>query len=145
MTFKVVYNATPLGESKETRQTPTLWAASPTPFGFLKSRHRPLRQKDIRTLVFVHGYATNRAGFFPLQTDLALRGHGRQYAFNDWSSGSIESLAIELEREIDENVKGGRIDLVCHSMGGIVARSASACGVGPPRVVAARCRARGGA
>jgi pimeloyl-ACP methyl ester carboxylesterase len=92
------------------------------PFGYLPSRHRSIRKKDIRTLVFVHGLKANRASFFPLQAYLQLNGHRRQYSFNYPARGSIESLAIRLRDEIDRNVRGGRIDLICHSMGGLVAR-----------------------
>jgi triacylglycerol lipase len=91
-------------------------------FSFIPSRHRPRRDRRIRTLVFVHGLAGNRANFFPLQAYLRLLGHRRQLSFNYRTSGSIEALALNLKRMIDRNVKGGRIDLVCHSMGGLVAR-----------------------
>jgi len=91
-------------------------------FGFLPSRHAPRRAKDQRTLVFVHGFGANRAVFFPLQTYLRLRGFGRQLAYNHTSAGSVEALGLELKRLIDSEVKGGRIDLICHSLGGLVAR-----------------------
>jgi pimeloyl-ACP methyl ester carboxylesterase len=91
-------------------------------FGFIPDRHRPRRARDIRTLVFVHGLAANRAGFLPLQAYLRLTGHRRQLTFNYRSTGSIESIALRLRRHIDANVKGGHIDLIAHSMGGLVAR-----------------------
>lgn len=92
------------------------------PLGFLPSRHRPQRRADPRTLVFVHGLAANRAGFLPLQGYLRWSGFRRQYAFNYRSAGSIEALAVQLKRAIDANIRGGRIDLIAHSMGGLVAR-----------------------
>jgi pimeloyl-ACP methyl ester carboxylesterase len=92
------------------------------PFGLRRDRHTPERKRDLRTLVFVHGLATNRAGFLPLQAFLRSRGHRRQLALNYRSAGSIEALALQLKRELDANVRGGRIDLVAHSMGGLVAR-----------------------
>ena len=91
-------------------------------FGFLPSRHTPRRAKDQRTLVFVHGFGANRAVFFPLQAYLRLRGFRRQLAYNHASAGSVEALGLELKRLIDDQVKGGRIDLICHSLGGLVAR-----------------------
>ncbi len=91
-------------------------------FGFIRSRHRPKRSRDIRTTVFVHGLAANRAGFFPMQGYLGLLGHRRQYSSNYKSTGTIEALAAELGRKLSKNVKGGRIDIVAHSMGGLVAR-----------------------
>ncbi len=91
-------------------------------FGYLRSRHRPRRERDLRTLVFLHGFGGNRAAFFPIQAWLRLQGHPRQYSYNYRSSGSVEGLALELKRQLSEQVRGGRIDLVCHSLGGLVAR-----------------------
>ena len=92
------------------------------PFGYLPSRHRPLRAKDIDTVVFVHGLAANRACLFPLQLWLTRAGWGRQLSFNYSTSGSVEKMALRLKREIDDNVRGGRIHIVAHSLGGLVAR-----------------------
>lgn len=92
------------------------------PFGYRKPRARPERRREQRTLVFVHGLGANRSGFLPLQAYLRLHGHRRQLAFNYRSSGSIEKLALRLKRDIDKTVGGGRIDMVAHSMGGLVAR-----------------------
>ncbi len=91
-------------------------------FGFLPSRHRPRRAKDIHTVVFVHGLAGNRAQFFPLQGYLRWHGHTRQYSYNYRSKGSIEEKGLELKRHLDEHIKGGRITLIGHSMGGLVSR-----------------------
>lgn len=92
------------------------------PFGYVRSAHRPLRRRDLRTLVFIHGFAGNRACLFPLQGYLRVKGHRRQYSYNYRSTGSIEALAVQLKRELDRNIRGGRIDLIAHSMGGLVAR-----------------------
>lgn len=94
-----------------------------TPFALLPSRHAPRRARDQRTLVFVHGLGGNRANFFPLQAYLRWHGYRRQLSFNYRTSGSIEKLAIQLDRRLKDEVKGGRIDLVCHSLGGVVART----------------------
>jgi len=91
-------------------------------FGFLPSRHAPVRSRELHTVVFVHGLAANRASMFPLQAYLAWRGFRRQLSLSYPTTGSIEACALHLKRQIDEQVKGGRIDLVCHSMGGLVAR-----------------------
>jgi triacylglycerol lipase len=93
-------------------------------FGYLPSRHRPLRAKQIRTLVFVHGLGATRSSFFPLEAYLRLCGHTRQLSFNYRTRGtSIEEAAITLKRCIDHEVRGGRIDLIGHSLGGLVART----------------------
>lgn len=93
------------------------------PFGFRRPRPRPERRREQRTLVFVHGLGANRSGFLPLQAYLRLHGHRRQLAFNYRSAGSLERLAVQLKRAIEAGVGGGRIDLVAHSMGGLVARA----------------------
>jgi len=92
------------------------------PFGLRRPRPRPERRREQRTVVFVHGLAANRSGFLPLQAYLRMCGHDRQLAFNYRSSGSIERQALALKRAIDEGIGGGRIDLVAHSLGGLVSR-----------------------
>lgn len=93
-------------------------------FGYLPSRHRPLRAKRIRTLVFVHGLGATRSSFFPLEGYLRLCGHGRQLSFNYRTRNTnIEEAAVTLKRCIDHEVRGGRIDLIGHSLGGLVARA----------------------
>ena len=92
------------------------------PFGARRPRPHPVRRREQRTIVFVHGLAANRAGFLPLQAYLRLHGHGRQLAVNYRSAGSVEKLALELKRTLDAGIGGGRIDLVAHSLGGLVAR-----------------------
>lgn len=93
------------------------------PFAFVPSRHVPTRRADLHTVVFVHGLAANRASLYPLQAWLFARGHRRQYSFSYRTSGSIERCALELKRRLDRDVRGGRIDIVAHSMGGLVART----------------------
>ncbi len=92
------------------------------PFGLRRPRLNLERRREQRTLVFVHGLAANRSGFLPLQAYLRLHGHHQQLAFNYRSSGSIERQALALKRTIDAKVGGGRIDLVAHSLGGLVSR-----------------------
>jgi pimeloyl-ACP methyl ester carboxylesterase len=92
------------------------------PFGYRRPRPRPERRREQRTIVFVHGLAANRSGFLPLQAYLRLHGYHRQLAINYRSGGSIERLALHLKRELDTAVGGGRIDVVAHSLGGLVAR-----------------------
>ena len=100
----------------------TLAHAAMFPLSFLPSRHRTERRADLRTVVFVHGLHGNRANFYPLQAWLRLRGHRRQLGFNLRSGPSIESMAVALKNTLDAQVKGGRIDLVGHSLGGLIAR-----------------------
>lgn len=92
------------------------------PFGRRTRTPAPRRGADQRTLVFVHGLGANRAGFLPMQAALRLAGHRRQLAVSYRSRGSVEALALRLKRELDAHVRGGRMDLIAHSMGGLVAR-----------------------
>ncbi|MCP4498746.1 MAG: alpha/beta fold hydrolase [Deltaproteobacteria bacterium] len=93
-----------------------------TPFGYLKSRHQPRRQEHQRTLVFVHGLKGNRSQFFPLQAFLRVKGYDRVVAYNHSSGPSIEALAMELGDVIAREVKGGQVDIIAHSMGGLISR-----------------------
>ena len=92
------------------------------PFGRVATGAPTERRPDLHTLVFVHGLGSNRAGFLPLRTWLRLHGHWRQLSFGYRSRGSIEAIALRLKRALDDHVRGGRITLVAHSMGGLVAR-----------------------
>lgn len=100
----------------------TVAAGALMPFGFLRSRHQPLRRRELRTVVFVHGLGANRGVFYPLQGFLRAAGHSRQLAFNHRSGPSVEALALQLKRLVDSQVKGGRVDIVAHSLGGLIAR-----------------------
>jgi pimeloyl-ACP methyl ester carboxylesterase len=75
-------------------------------------------------VVFVHGYMQNRVGFLGLGRALAKKRIGPLYGFNyPWFS-SIDANAKRLERFIDrvcEETRSAAVDLVCHSMGGLVA------------------------
>jgi triacylglycerol lipase len=92
------------------------------PLGARTSRHQGPRRRDTTTLVLLHGLAANRGGLLPLQAYLRATGHRNQFAFNYRSRGSVEALALRLKRELDSRIRGGRIDIVAHSMGGLVAR-----------------------
>jgi pimeloyl-ACP methyl ester carboxylesterase len=74
-------------------------------------------------VVFVHGYMQNRAGFLGLARALARRGVGPLYGFNYPWFASIESNAERLERfiaRVCRETASDAVDLVCHSMGGLV-------------------------
>lgn len=75
-------------------------------------------------VVFVHGYMQNRVGFIGLARSLARRGLGPLYGINyPWWS-SIPANAKRLERYVERvcrETKSDCVDVVCHSMGGLVA------------------------
>lgn len=92
------------------------------PFGFRSSNRRTARAKDQKTIVFVHGYLSNPSCFLPLAGYLRARGHSRTLAYRYPAHIGIEQAAIGLRDYLKSHVRGGRIDLVCHSLGGLVAR-----------------------
>ncbi|MBX3227286.1 MAG: alpha/beta fold hydrolase [Labilithrix sp.] len=75
-------------------------------------------------IVFVHGYMQNRVGFIGLARALARKGFGPLYGINyPWWS-TIPANAKRLARYVDRvcrETKSTSVDLVCHSMGGLVA------------------------
>lgn len=75
-------------------------------------------------VIFVHGYMQNRVGFVGLARALAKRRIGPLYGINyPWFS-TIASNAERLESFIESvlaETKSEAVDLVCHSMGGLVA------------------------
>lgn len=92
------------------------------PFGLRSSRRRTARSADQRTVVLIHGYLANRSTLYPLEAWLRLGGVKQVLAFNYRSSRGIEHAARSLRDYLRRHVRGGRVDLVCHSLGGLVAR-----------------------
>jgi triacylglycerol lipase len=73
-------------------------------------------------VVLVHGYGANRTTFLPLSAYLRAHGVRQMLAFDYRSSLGIEHAARGLKDFLRRSVRGGRVDLVCHSLGGLVAR-----------------------
>ena len=92
------------------------------PFGLGASRRATPRRPAQRTVVLVHGYLANRSTLMPLAGYLRWRGFRQVLSFNYRSSEGVERGAIALRDYLRQHVRGGRIDLVCHSLGGLVAR-----------------------
>lgn len=97
-------------------------AAALYPFGIQRSSRRTPREPDQRTIVLVHGYLANRSTLYPLAAYLRLRGAKQVLSFNYSSTLGVEQAARALREYLRRHVQGGRIDLVCHSLGGLVAR-----------------------
>jgi triacylglycerol esterase/lipase EstA (alpha/beta hydrolase family) len=83
-----------------------------------------------RALVFVHGMGGGPGNFAAMRRYLHWHGRRRSYAISLASESSLEAMAERLSRFVEEVVvkndlaEGERIDLVAHSMGGLVARLA---------------------
>jgi pimeloyl-ACP methyl ester carboxylesterase len=92
------------------------------PFGLGAPRRTTPRDRAQRTVVLIHGYLANRSTLLPLSGYLRWRGLRQVLSFNYPSSSGVERGAIALRDYLRRHVRGGRIDLVCHSLGGLVAR-----------------------
>jgi pimeloyl-ACP methyl ester carboxylesterase len=96
------------------------------PFEPLALRRDPPHNARGRTpVVLVHGYLSNRGYWAPLVRWLESRGVTRLYVPTYRAMFStIERSAAELHAEIERLAAGGapRVVLVCHSMGGLLAR-----------------------
>ncbi len=92
------------------------------PFGLRGASAPTARLADQRTVVLVHGYMANKASLMPLAAYLRLRGFKQLRLFNYPSSRGIVAGAIALRNFLKTQVRGGRIDLIGHSLGGLVSR-----------------------
>lgn len=93
------------------------------PFGLGRSTKPTPRMSSQRTIVFIHGYMSNSSAFLPIVTYLRAKNlNTKVLSFNYQSANGIEKSACELKEFLRQNVRGGTIDLVCHSLGGLVAR-----------------------
>lgn len=92
------------------------------PFGLRSSRRRTARSAEQRTVVLIHGYMANRSNLFPVEAWLRMRGVKQVLSFNYRSGDGVEPAAQALRDYLRRHVRGGRVDLVCHSLGGLVAR-----------------------
>ena len=88
----------------------------------------PLDDDGDRPLVFIHGLGGRPGNFLGLKTYFASRGRTRSYVVDFGNAASIEVMAEHLASVIDEIIRcndladGATIDLVAHSMGGLVGR-----------------------
>lgn len=92
------------------------------PLGLRPSRRRTPRSAEQRTVVLIHGYLSNRSALLPLGQYLRFRGAGHVLAFDYCSTAGVVNGARLLKEYLRTHVRGGRIDLVAHSLGGLVAR-----------------------
>jgi len=85
---------------------------------------------DSKAVLFVHGLGGHRGNFIPMLGYFWWEGSNRTYAVGFEERSSLEAMAEELQRLIEEvtQVNGlegvDTVDLVAHSMGGLVCRLA---------------------
>lgn len=78
-----------------------------------------------RPVIVLHGYAMNRANFFPLAYRLSRAGIGPVIGFEYWTLGRIAAAARQLGWFVDHvraETGAETVDVIGHSMGGVVAR-----------------------
>lgn len=78
-----------------------------------------------RPVILLHGYGMSRSSFLVLARRLARAGLGPIFGFEYWSLGKVSSASRRLDKFIEEVcVAQGcqHVDVVAHSMGGLVAR-----------------------
>jgi pimeloyl-ACP methyl ester carboxylesterase len=93
------------------------------PAGFL--RLPGASQRGPRPVIVLHGYAMNRANYLPLAFRMARAGLGPIFGFEYWTLGRIAAGARQLGWFIDEvlaQTGADSVDVIGHSMGGVVAR-----------------------
>lgn len=90
-----------------------------------------------RPIIVLHGYAMGRACFLPLSRRLGKAGLGPVLGFEYWSLGPIANAARRLSAYVDEvcdTLGTPEVDLIGHSMGGVVSRYYVTLYDGSPRV-----------
>ena len=93
------------------------------PMGFLPMPGA--RGRGPRPVIFVHGYAMNRASFTPLSLRLARAGIGPIVGFEYWTFGRTAAAARQLAwfvERVQDATGAAQVDIIGHSMGGVVAR-----------------------
>ena len=99
----------------------------------LGPREAPIRARPDdghRPIVFLHGLGGHRGNFLPMRGWLGLHGRRRGYAIGMTPGVSLATLGRELSVVIEEILainglsEDGQVDIVAHSMGGVVARLA---------------------
>lgn len=90
---------------------------------------RALPRDGRRPLLFVHGLGGHRGNFLPMRTWFAGRHRRRSYSFG-LPDDALPELGWRLAEAIEEVIavnglgEDGQVDVVAHSMGGVVARLA---------------------
>lgn len=98
----------------------------------LGPRHRPIRplpDDGHRPLLFVHGMGGHPGNFLPMRGWMGMQGRRRSYALGRPLGGDLVDFSRLLTRQIEQildvnGIADGQVDIVAHSMGGIIARLA---------------------
>lgn len=103
-----------------------------------KGYPHPRRAYNQRPVLLVHGIVHNPSAFFKLKRKMDELGWQNVYTINySTSHGSLTKMVEILARRIDlicEQTKSSQIDIVAHSMGGIISRYFMTIGAGRGKV-----------
>lgn len=82
--------------------------------------------KSKRPVVLIHGYFHNLSGYFVLSQKLKKRGWTHIYPINlNTYTSTIEAMAREIKKVVEEIIKKTKhkkVDIIGHSLGGLVGR-----------------------
>jgi hypothetical protein len=87
------------------------------------------------SLILLHGLGRTRWSLWPVAREAVRRGYQVHNLGYPSRRAPIERLAEDIGRRIVDLAAGGTVDVVTHSMGGIVLRAAVAAGVLPEMTV----------
>ena len=107
------------------------------PLGFFGMPTLRPSARGPRPVVLVHGYAMGRANFLVLANRMALAGLGPLVGFEYWTLGGIAPASAALAAFVEElcdRLGVAQVDLVGHSLGGMLARHYVSAGGGAARV-----------
>lgn len=107
------------------------------PLGFLGLPAVARTTRGPRPIIAVHGYAMSRTCFRALASRLAGAGLGPVFGFEYWSLGSVASSARRLGAYVEQvcrHTSSPAVDMIGHSLGGVVGRFYVTLGGGSPRV-----------
>lgn len=99
-------------------------------FGILKESHsgypHPQHSVNPRPILLVHGIVHNRSAFHPLKARLERLGWHNIYTMNyQTHHGSLSRMVGDLSKRVDAILKetnAQQVDIVAHSLGGLVSR-----------------------
>ncbi|MCB0347710.1 MAG: hypothetical protein KDD37_02700 [Bdellovibrionales bacterium] len=98
----------------------------------------PVHSINPRPILLVHGIVHNRSAFHSLKKRLEKQGWHNIYTINYTTSyGSLGSMVGQLSKRVDEVLKdtnAKQIDIVAHSLGGVVARYYMSLGEGRGKI-----------
>lgn len=91
---------------------------------------QPLAEDGHRPVIFVHGLGGHRGNFLPMRLFFRLNGRTRTYSVSLAAGTDFDAMATALRHFIDDVCrvnaldKSAQVDVVAHSLGGLIARLA---------------------